>query len=107
MGLAVRTGAGTNAKPRYRTVVVRKTDHLRAVGYQQRPVGEENGTGSFEVDGNEMLISPGDAASSQLSFYPVRIQEDRSGRVVSLTNPMTGERLSSAAIEGELLATVR
>src|SRR5438093_20457 len=83
------------------------TDYLRAVGYQQRPVGEENGTGSFEVDGNEMLISPGDAASSQLSFYPVRIQEDRSGRVVSLTNPMTGERLSSAAIEGELLATVR
>jgi penicillin-binding protein 1B len=202
MGVAVRTSAGTNAKPRYRTVVVRKPDHtvgqvfkdrvaaisthlpaslkafgrrcaqprvllvlavfvaafsfvavyyyiklaaeidarlqgssldnsvaivtapfklsigdhlpideltdyLRAVGYQQRSVGEENAIGSFEVDGNAMLIYPGDAASSQLSLNSVRIQEDKGGRVVSLTNPMTGERLSSAAIEGELLATVR
>src|SRR5882724_7588793 len=201
MGVAVRTGAGTNAKPRYRTVVVRKPDHtvgqvfkdrvaaisthlpaslkafgrrcaqprvllflavfvaafsfvtvyyyiklaaeidarlqgssldnsvaivtapfklsigdhlpideltdyLRAVGYQQRPVGEENAVGSFEVDGNAMLVFPGGAASSQPG-NPVRIQEDKSGRVVSLTNPMTGERLSSSALEGELLATVR
>jgi penicillin-binding protein 1B len=83
------------------------TDYLRAVGYQQRPVGEENAIGSFEVDGNAMLIYPGDAASNQLSLNSVRIQEDKGGRVVSLTNPMTGERLSSAAIEGELLATVR
>jgi len=84
------------------------TDYLRAVGYQQRPVGvgEENAVGSFEVDGNAMLVLPGGAASSQPG-NPVRIQEDKSGRVVSLTNPMTGERLSSSALEGELLATVR
>jgi penicillin-binding protein 1B len=83
------------------------TDYLRTVGYQPRSAGEENIVGSFEVDGNSILVFPGDAASSQRGLNPVRIQEDKNGRVVSLTSPVTGERLSSTAIEGELLATVR
>ncbi|MEK6320480.1 MAG: PBP1A family penicillin-binding protein [Acidobacteriota bacterium] len=83
------------------------TDYLRTVGYQPRSAGGENIVGSFEVDGNSILVFPGDAASSQRGLNPVRIQADKNGRVVSLTSPMTGERLSSAAIEGELLATVR
>lgn len=83
------------------------TDYLRTVGYQPRSAGEENIVGSFEVNGNSILVFPGDSASSQRGLNPVRIQEDKNGRVVSLTSPVTGERLSSASIEGELLATVR
>ena len=84
------------------------SDYLRAAGYQQRSVSvEENLVGSFEVDGNALLILPGDGASSQSGVSPVRMQVDKTGRIVSLTSPVTGERLSSAAIEGELLASVR
>ena len=36
MGVAVRTGAGTNAKPRYRTVVVRKPDHTVGQVFKDR-----------------------------------------------------------------------
>ncbi|HLF82699.1 MAG TPA: PBP1A family penicillin-binding protein [Blastocatellia bacterium] len=84
------------------------SEYLRTTGYQPRAGSvEENLVGSFEVDGDALLVLPGDAASSQTGLSPVRIQVDRAGRVVSLTNPMTGERLSSTAIEGELLASVR
>ena len=82
-------------------------DYLRTVGYQPRSAGEENIVGSFEIDGNSILVFPGEAASRERGISPVRIQQDKNGRVVSLTSPVTGERLSSAAIEGELLATVR
>jgi penicillin-binding protein 1B len=83
------------------------TEYLRTVGYQRRSAGEQILGGSFELDGNSILVFPGDASSGQRGLSPVRIQEDKYGRVVSLTSPMTGERLSSTAIEGELLATVR
>ena len=84
------------------------SDYLRAAGYQQRSSSvEENLVGSFEIDGDAMLVFPGDAASSQTGLNAVRIQVDRTGRIVSLTSPVTGERLSSTAIEGELLASVR
>lgn len=83
------------------------TDYLRTVGYHPRSAGGENIVGSFEVDGNSILVFPGDAASSQRGLNPVRIQEDNNGRVVSLTSPVTGERLSSTAVEGKLLAMVR
>ena len=83
------------------------TEYLRTVGYQPRSAGEQILGGSFELDGNSILIFPGDTSSSQRGLSPVRIQEDKNGRVISLTSPMTGERLSSTAIEGELLATVR
>lgn len=82
-------------------------DYLRKVGYQQRSenVGE-NVVGSFEVDRNALLVFPGET-SVQAGLAPVTIQVDKNDRVVSLTSPTTGERLSSASIEGELLASVR
>ncbi|MEK6405513.1 MAG: PBP1A family penicillin-binding protein [Acidobacteriota bacterium] len=81
------------------------TAYLGTVGYQQRSAGEENVVGSFEVDGNAILVFPGEASSPGLNA--VRIQEDKNGRIVSLTSPLTGERLTSASIQGELLAMVR
>lgn len=83
------------------------TDYLRTLGYQQRSARADNVVGLFEVDGNSIIVFPGDASSSQSGLSAVRIQQDKTGRVVSLTSPITGERLSSAAIQGELLATVR
>jgi penicillin-binding protein 1B len=83
------------------------TDYLRAAGYQQRASEvEENGVGSFTVEGNAVEVFPG-ATSSVGNMSPVRVATDKSGRVVSLTDPVTGQRVSSALIEGELLATVR
>ena len=84
------------------------TDYLRTAGYQQRTVSaEENLVGSFEVDGNAVIVLPGDSTPPQSGISPVRIQVDKGGRIVSLTSVATGERLSSAAIEGELLVSVR
>jgi penicillin-binding protein 1B len=82
-------------------------DYLRRAGYQQRSEAvDENLAGSFEVDGNALLVFPGDT-SIQAGLAPVAIQVDKNERVVSLTSPTTGERLSSASVEGELLASVR
>lgn len=82
-------------------------DYLHAAGYKQRSDDEENVLGSFEVQGNAISIYPGDATSSQTGVNPVRIQVDNNARVLSLTSPVNRQRLSSALIEGELLATVR
>ncbi|HJZ69507.1 MAG TPA: hypothetical protein VKF81_15390, partial [Blastocatellia bacterium] len=82
-------------------------DYLHAAGYQQRSSDEENIAGSFDVVAKAISIYPGDAASSQAGVNPVRIQTDNNGRVLSLTSPVSKQRLSSALIEGELLATVR
>jgi penicillin-binding protein 1B len=83
------------------------SDYLRATGYQQRLDGvEENPGGSFEVNGNAILVFPGDDASSQPGVAPLQIQVDKGGRVASLTSPMSGARLSSAAIQGRLLVSV-
>ena len=83
------------------------TDYLQAAGYRQRQTGiEENSLGSFEVTGDEVHVVPG--ASSQADVFQVRIRVDqKSGRITSINDPRTGERLSSAPIEGELLAAVR
>src|SRR5215813_3455407 len=84
------------------------TDYLRNAGYQQRTVSaEENLVGSFEVDGNAVIVIPGDATAAQSDISPIRIQVNKAGRIASLTSAATGERLSSAAIEGELLVSVR
>lgn len=84
------------------------SDYLRKAGYQQRPPSsDENVAGSFEIDGNAVLVVPSDAASSRTAVAPVRVQVDKFGRVASLSSPLTGERLSSAGIEGALLASVR
>lgn len=83
------------------------TDYLQAAGYHQRQAAvEENVVGSFDVTGDEMEVVPG--SSSQAGLYPVRIRIDqKSGRVASMKDSNTGKPLSSAPIEGELLAAVR
>ena len=84
------------------------SDYLSATGYQQRTDSSgENPGGSFEVDGNAIVLFPGDSAANQPGVAPLRIQVDKAGRVVSLTSPMTGARLSSGAIQGKLLVSVR
>ncbi|MFY9572392.1 MAG: transglycosylase domain-containing protein, partial [Blastocatellia bacterium] len=81
------------------------SDYLRAAGYQQRSAANQGDLiRSFEVDGNALLVFPGD---DTFSLTPVRIEVDKSGRVISLTSPVTSERLASTTIEGELLAAVR
>jgi len=81
-------------------------DQLHAAGYQQRSSEvEQDLSGSYRVEANAIEVFPGDA-SAQMGLYPARIQIE-SGHVTSLTNPITGERLSSATIEGGLLASVR
>ena len=82
-------------------------DQLHAAGYQQRSSEvEQDLSGSYRVEANAIEVFPGNA-STQMGLYPARIQIDKSGRVASLTSPITGERLSSATIEGGLLASVR
>jgi penicillin-binding protein 1B len=81
-------------------------DYLHSAGYQQSSA-EENRGASFRVDGNAVVVLPGDPAIMQPGVGPVRIQVDKVGRIVSLTSATTGEPLSSAAIEGRMLASVR
>lgn len=84
------------------------SDYLSATGYQQRSDSStENPGGSFVVDGNAIVLFPGDAAANQPGVAPLSIQVDKAGRVVSLTNPINGAGLSSAAIQGRLLVSVR
>jgi len=83
------------------------SEYLRRIGYQQRSVGvEENRVGSFEVNGNSLLIFPGESDGGEPGTGAIRIQIDKSGRIDSLSNPVTRERLSSAAIDGKLLASI-
>src|SRR5215471_1127267 len=83
------------------------TDYLGSIGYQQRLVSaDENQVGSFEIEGNSVIVLPGDSTTPQTGVAPVRIQTDSTGRVVSLTSVMTGQVLSTAALEGELLVSV-
>ena len=84
------------------------SEYLRAAGYQQRATGiDEDFGGSYQIDGDALLVFPGNLPSSRTDLNPVRIQFDRNGRVLSLTSPATGDRMSSTVIEGELLASVR
>ena len=83
------------------------SEYLRTIGYQQRSVGvAENRVGSFEVNGNSLVIFPGEGAGMEPGSGAARIQVDKTGRIVSLSNPITRERLSSATIDGKLLASV-
>ena len=82
-------------------------DYVQTAGYHERSAeAGENLIGSYEVAGDAIEILPGDLAS-RAAIYPVRIRVDKRGRVISLTSPVTGERMSSARIEGGLLAAVR
>ena len=84
------------------------SDYLRGAGYQQRAENPGHHEGAtFEVIGNNILVYPGEAASTQPGIAPLRIQVDKQGRIASMTNVTTSGRLSSAAIEGRLLVSVR
>ena len=80
--------------------------YLRAGGYQQQFNGSQNRGPAFEVDRDSILVYPGygDQQSATNSFT---IRIDKSGRIESLTNAVTGQRLSSASIDGAMLASVR
>jgi len=79
--------------------------YLTAAGYQKRSLEtQENNVGQFEVNGNTIEISTGGVTRE--GDTPVRIQLDKSGHVVRLTNPATGKQLPSVLIEGQLLAAV-
>jgi penicillin-binding protein 1B len=84
------------------------TAYLRSAGYQQKS-GPNNGdaAGSFAIEGNSVEIYPSRTASIQLRLNPVRVHIDNTGRVASMNGAQSGERLSSAYVEGELLAAVR
>jgi penicillin-binding protein 1B len=80
--------------------------HLTAAGYQKRSIeAQENGAGVFEVNGSSIDISRG-GDPSRAGNTPVRIQLDKSGRVVRLTDPSTGTQVTSVLIEGQLLAAL-
>ena len=82
-------------------------EYLQTAGYHQRSEdADENIVGSFEITGDEIEVVPGNSVASA-GLYPVRIRVDKSGRIASLTSPVTGEHLRSARIEGGLLAAVR
>ena len=82
--------------------------YLHSAGYQQHSnAAEESQGASFQVDGPAVVVLPGDAATMQPGVSAFRIQVDKVGRIVSLTSATTGEPLSSAAIEGRMLASVR
>ena len=84
------------------------SDYLRGAGYQQRAENPGHHEGAtFEVIGNNILVYPGEAASTRPGIAPLRIQVDKQGRIASMTNVTTSGRLSSAAIKGRLLVSVR
>src|SRR6185503_2828984 len=79
--------------------------YLTAAGYQKRSLEtQENNAGQFEINGNTVDISSGGVTRE--GDTPVRIQLDKSGHVVRLTEPATGKQLPSVLIEGQLLAAV-
>lgn len=79
--------------------------YLTAAGYQKRSLEtQENNVGQFEINGNIIEISTGGVTRD--GDTPARIQLDKSGRVVRLTDPITEKQLPSVLIEGQLLAAV-
>jgi len=80
--------------------------YLRAGGYQQQTGAAQNRGPAFEVDRDSILVYPGDG-DQQRATNSFRIIIDRNGRIEALTNALTGQRLSNASIEGEMLASVR
>lgn len=82
------------------------TGYLQGAGYQMKTsLSEDNSSASFIADADTVTVAP--ARESRLRQNPVRIRFNRDGRVISLTNAGTGEKLDSAFIEGELLASLR
>lgn len=84
------------------------TGYLHAAGYQQKTDSNADDlVGSFSIDGDSIQVIPSREATTRFRLNPVRIRLDKASHIVSLTSAQTGERLNSAFIEGELLASVR
>jgi penicillin-binding protein 1B len=82
--------------------------YLREAGYHQKPGStEDDSTSSFTSDADSILIKPGRESANRFRLNPVRIRFDKEGRINSLTGAQSGERLDSALIEGELMASLR
>lgn len=84
------------------------TGYLHAAGYQQTAnSNEDDSISTYSIDGDSIRISPSREATNRFRLNNVRIKLNKEDRIVSLTSAQTDERLSSAFIEGELLASVR
>ena len=82
-------------------------EYLQAAGYQQQAEGERLSEGSsFSIDRNEIQITPGRVAASQLGISPVSL-EVKNDHIASIRHGATGSQINSALIEGELLVSVR
>ncbi len=83
------------------------SQYLEAAGYQQRQDEDGQGAlGTYWIDGNDIEIRPARKSAIRLGLYPVRLEIDKNGKIASLTSPINNKKLSSAEIEGELLASV-
>ncbi|HKP87023.1 MAG TPA: PBP1A family penicillin-binding protein [Blastocatellia bacterium] len=84
------------------------TSYLRGAGYQQKPsLSEDNSNASFSTDADSVTFLQGRESANDFRPDPVRIRFDKEGRIVSIASARTGERLSSALVEGQLLAALR
>ncbi len=82
------------------------TGYLHAAGYQQTADSNDS-VGTYSIDGDSIRIIPSLEATTRFRLNAVSLRLNKEGRIVSLTSAQTGERLNSALIEGELLASVR
>jgi penicillin-binding protein 1B len=84
------------------------TSYLDKVGYQRSSRSAANGeTRSYTVNGNAIEIHPDPATARELGVTPLRAEVGKDGRILTLTQAQSGERLKSAYIEGESLACLR
>ncbi len=81
--------------------------YLKAAGYQEATPGDTASSSTFRVKANAVEIVPDKLISAELGLIPVRIEIDKSDRVAALTSTVTGKRVESTGIQGELLASVR
>jgi penicillin-binding protein 1B len=78
--------------------------YLDGAGYQRSDRGGE--TRSYTINGNIIEIHPDSAAVKELGVTPVRAEVGKDGRVLALTEALGGQRVKSALIEGEPLASL-
>ncbi|MGA9768638.1 MAG: PBP1A family penicillin-binding protein [Blastocatellia bacterium] len=81
------------------------TGYLHAAGYQQTAESSDS-VSTYSISGDSVRIIPSIEATTRFRLNPVSIRLNKEGRILSLTSAQTGERLNSAFIEGELLASV-
>jgi len=82
--------------------------YLRGAGYEQKAsVDYRTDDKSFAMGAKSIEIVPDDERASSLGLAPVKLDVDAAGRVQSLRDLRSGKAMESAAIEGELLASLR